>query len=194
MCDYIGEYHSSDVVVYYFNTKSGDTPYTLAGTPTISVFTPMGGTDATSMSSYGISLEINTNGLTGLNKITIVMSTAPAIFTNVGDYYITLATGTVNSISKAGMVLALYKVVEASTNSNAPSLLVGTVWTNSDGSSIEVAGFPSGRNYLNQRLHHYPSSESRKITSQSVSGSRYVFGFETNFDSVLQNDQVSILP
>ena len=91
---------------FYFSTHKGDgTPATLSDTPAVSVYKG----SSTTQSTAGITLNVDFDGVTGLNHVLIDLS-ADAFYAIANDYAVVITTGTVDSISVVGMVVALFSI------------------------------------------------------------------------------------
>lgn len=94
-------------------------PTTLAGTPVISVYKASG----TTQSTAGITLVADFDSVTGLNNVLIDLS-ADAFYATGADYHVVITTGTVNSISVVGEVVAEFSI------ENRHTATIVNDWTN----------------------------------------------------------------
>jgi hypothetical protein len=104
---YLGDYAEDYATLNFkFSTHKADgTPIALAGTPAISVYKANG----TTQSTAGITLSVDFDSVTGLNNVLIDLS-ADAFYAVGNDYSVVITTGTVNSISVVGTVLAHFSI------------------------------------------------------------------------------------
>lgn len=104
---YLGDYAEDYATLNFkFSTHKADgTPATLSGTPAISVYKANG----TTQSTAGITLTADFDSVTGLNNVLIDLS-ADAFYAVANDYQVVITTGTVDSVSVIGTVLAHFSI------------------------------------------------------------------------------------
>jgi hypothetical protein len=104
---YLGDYAEDYATLNFkFSTHKADgTPATLSGTPAISVYKANG----TTQSTAGITLTADFDSVTGLNNVLIDLSD-DAFYAVANDYQVVITTGTVNSVSVVGTVLAHFSI------------------------------------------------------------------------------------
>jgi hypothetical protein len=104
---YLGDYAEDYATLNFkFSTHKADgTPIALAGTPVVSVYKANG----TTQSTAGITLSVDFDSVTGLNNVLIDLS-ADAFYAVGNDYSVVITTGTVNSVSVVGTVLAHFSI------------------------------------------------------------------------------------
>jgi hypothetical protein len=104
---YLGDYAEDYATLNFkFSTHKADgTPIALAGTPAVSVYKA----SSTTQSTAGITLSVDFDGVTGLNNVLIDLS-ADAFYAVGEDYSVVITTGTVNSVSVVGTVLAHFSI------------------------------------------------------------------------------------
>jgi hypothetical protein len=104
---YLGDYAEDYATLNFkFSThKANGTPATLSGTPAISVYKANG----TTQSTAGITLTADFDSVTGLNNVLIDLS-ADAFYAVANDYQVVITTGTVDSVSVVGTVLAHFSI------------------------------------------------------------------------------------
>ena len=103
---YLGDYAEDATLNFKFSTHKADgTPIALAGTPAISVYKANG----TTQSTAGVTLTTDFDSVTGLNNVLIDLS-ADAFYAPGNDYSVVITTGTVNSVSVVGTVLAHFSI------------------------------------------------------------------------------------
>jgi hypothetical protein len=108
---------------FNFNTHKADgTPITLAGTPTISVYE-----NSTTQSTAGATITVDYDTVTGLHHVVIDLS-ADAFYAVGKDYTVVLTgTGTVDSISVTGTVLACFSIVNRVAAANVTTIAAGAI-------------------------------------------------------------------
>jgi len=104
---YLGDYAEDYATLNFkFSTHKADgTPIALAGSPAVSVYKANG----TTQSTAGITLSVDFDSITGLNNVLIDLS-ADAFYAVANDYQVVITTGTVNSVSVVGTVLAHFSI------------------------------------------------------------------------------------
>jgi hypothetical protein len=101
-----GDFDTSAVIYGKFTTTRPSTgaPFTLAGTPALSVYKD----NSTTQSTTGVTLTADFDGVTGLNHFAIDTS-ADGTFYSAGSFFeIVITTGTVDSVSAVGFVVASF--------------------------------------------------------------------------------------
>jgi len=104
----IGDFDPSAVVYFKFTTQQPSTgaPFTLAGTPALSVYKDNSVTQSTS----GVTLTADFDSVTGLNHVAIDTS-ADGTFYAAGSFFdVVITTGTVDSISAVGFVVGRFSL------------------------------------------------------------------------------------
>ncbi|TPI13863.1 hypothetical protein [Mesorhizobium sp. B4-1-1] len=99
----LGDFDLNTVVYGKFATQRPSTgaPFTLAGTPALSVYKD----NSTTQSTAGVTLTADFDGVTGLNHYAIDTS-ADGTFYSAGSFFdIVITTGTVDSVSAIGFVV-----------------------------------------------------------------------------------------
>lgn len=104
---YLGDYAEDYATLNFcFSTHKADgTPIALAGTPALSVYKASN----TTQSTAGITLDVDYDGVTGLNHVLIDLS-ADAFYAVANDYAVVITTGTVNAISVVGQVVGHFSI------------------------------------------------------------------------------------
>lgn len=100
----IGDFDSGAVIYAKFTTFNASTgaPFTLAGTPAISVYKD----NSTTQTTTGVTLTTDFDGVIGLNHVAIDTSDS---FYSAGSFFdIVVTTGTVNSVSAVGSVVGRF--------------------------------------------------------------------------------------
>lgn len=131
---YLGDYPASATLVeFYFNTKNATTaaPITLAGSPTLAIYRNGGTTQFTS----GSALTVDFDGVTGLHRVVIDLTSSATNYAPGGEIVVTLATGTVDGVSVVGQVLASFSIQRLQ-----PSILGQGVLVAGTTSSLTLAG------------------------------------------------------
>jgi len=100
----LGDFDTSSVVYFKFTTfrPSTGAPFTLAGTPALSVYKD----NSTTQSTTGVTLTVDFDGVTGLNHVAVDTSDA---FYAAGSFFdVVITTGTVDSVSAVGVVVGRF--------------------------------------------------------------------------------------
>lgn len=106
----LGDFDTSSVVYFKFTTFRASTgaPFTLAGTPAISVYKD----NSTTQSTTGVILTVDFDGVTGLNHVAVDTSDA---FYAAGSFFdVVITTGTVDSVSAVGVVVGRFTLRKTS--------------------------------------------------------------------------------
>jgi len=102
---YQGDIAEDQAFSFHFTTrKDTGLPTTLAGTPVLSVYKDNNLTQTTT----GPTLTADADSVTGYNRVDMV--TTDAFYVAGSDYSIVITTGTVNSISVIGEVVATFSI------------------------------------------------------------------------------------
>jgi hypothetical protein len=103
---YVGDFRLGTTFDVKFTTRRFSTgaPFTLAGSPVISVYENNGTTQATA----GITLTVDFDGVTGLNNVRVVVNTAG--LSSGANHALVITTGTVDGVSVVGEVVANFSV------------------------------------------------------------------------------------
>ncbi len=137
----LGDYEEDYATLnFHFSTLRDDTgaPIVLAGSPQVSVYKGSAtATEKTSAESY-ITLDIDFDSVVGLNHVLIDLS-GDAFFATAEDYAVILTTGTVNGVSKTGMVLAYFSIENRSPLADVQAILADTVTLGSPAGASHAA-------------------------------------------------------
>lgn len=108
----LGDFDPSAVIYHKFTTfrPSTGAPYTLAGTPAVSVYKDNSATQSTS----GVTLTADFDSVTGLNHIAIDTSSDGAFYSTGSFFDIVITTGTVDSVSAVGTVVGRFTLRKSS--------------------------------------------------------------------------------
>jgi len=104
---YLGDYAEdyATLNLKFTTRQTTGAPFTLGGTPVISVYKANDLTQSTA----GITLTADFDSVTGLNNVLIDLS-ADAFYAVGNDYQIVITTGTVNSVSVVGEVVGEFSI------------------------------------------------------------------------------------
>lgn len=111
MSKHLGDFDASTVVYGKFTTfrPSTGAAYTLAGSPALSVYKD----NSTTQSTTGVTLTADFDSVTGLNHFAIDTS-ADGTFYSAGSFFdVVITTGTVDSVSVVGTVVASFTLKKA---------------------------------------------------------------------------------
>jgi len=102
----LGDFDSSAVIYFKFTTfrPSTGAPFTLAGTPALSVYKD----NSTTQTTTGVTLTVDFDSVTGLNHVAVDTS-ADGTFYAAGSFFdVVITTGTVDSVSAVGVVVGRF--------------------------------------------------------------------------------------
>lgn len=103
---YHGDFRLGDTFDVKFTTRQvSGAPTTLAGSPVISAYPG----NSTTQLTAGITLTVDFDGVTGLHNIRVVASGGNG-YASATDYALVITTGTVNSVSVVGEVVASFSI------------------------------------------------------------------------------------
>ncbi len=104
---YLGDFVIAALVQLKFTTFAATgAPTTLAGTPAISVYKNSDTTESTS----GITLGVDFDSVTGLNRVTIDTSSDGTFYSAGAEFQIVITTGTVSAVSVVGYVVGSFSL------------------------------------------------------------------------------------
>ena len=100
MSKYLGDFSASSVIDFKFTTfrPSTGAPFTLAGTPAVSVYKDNDITQSTA----GVTLTVDFDGVTGLHHVRITTASDATFYANDGEFECVITTGTVDAVSVVG--------------------------------------------------------------------------------------------
>jgi hypothetical protein len=105
----LGDRAVGTTLAFDFNTHQADgTPITLAGTPAISVYK-----NSTTESTTGVTLTVDYDARTGMHHVVLDTSADGTFYATGNDFSVVVTTGTVNSISVVGTVVARFSLGRA---------------------------------------------------------------------------------
>jgi len=136
--DYTEDYAALNLK--FTSRTAAGVPFTLAGTPVISVYKANSLTQITA----GITLTVDFDGVTGLNNVLVDLS-SDAAYAIANDYQMIITTGTVNSVSVVGEVVGLFSIENRFDNDTAKAAALTTAQddldtiTGSDGATLATA-------------------------------------------------------
>lgn len=154
---------------HLFTTRQYSTgaPFTLAGTPVVSVYEENNLTQITS----GVSLSVDYDSVTGLNQLTVVATSANG-FELGKRYYAVITTGTVDSVSVVGETVWSFQVESAAQRAQR---LLGEALYGTGGGLIDTTttGNTTGRINLTDVLD-------AQVADADLVGSRWLVYDATN--------------
>jgi hypothetical protein len=105
---YLGNYTEDYATLNFkFSTHKADgTPITLAGTPAVKVYKA---NSTSTETATGVTLTVDFDSVTGLHNVLIDLS-ADVFYAVGNDYSVVITTGTVDSVSVVGTVLAHFSI------------------------------------------------------------------------------------
>jgi hypothetical protein len=108
----LGDFDTGTVVYFKFTTYNPSTgaPFTLAGTPAISVYKD----NSVTQSTTGVTLTVDFDTVTGLHHVAVDTS-ADGTFYAAGSFFdVVITTGTVNAVSAVGTVVGRFTLRKTS--------------------------------------------------------------------------------
>jgi hypothetical protein len=104
MSKYLGDFSATDVIDFKFTTfrPSTGAPFTLAGTPVVSVYKD----NDTTQSTTGVVLTVDFDSVTGLNHVRV--TTTDAFYANGSEFECVITAGTVDSVSVVGSCIGRF--------------------------------------------------------------------------------------
>ena len=107
----LGDFRQGDTIDFKFQTlNASGVPTTLAGTPVVSVFWGNNTTPSTS----GVTLTVDFASITGTAHVRITTATNPTFYAEGNEFDVVITTGTVNSVSVVGRVVAHFSLAHRS--------------------------------------------------------------------------------
>lgn len=105
---YIGDYAEdyATLNIKFATVKSTGAPTVLSGTPVVKVYK---GSATGTESTAGITLAVDFDSVVGLNNVLIDLS-SDAFYATGQDYHVVITTGTVDSVSVVGYVVAEFSI------------------------------------------------------------------------------------
>ena len=106
MSKYLGDYNSTDVIDFKFTTfrPSTGAPFTLAGTPVVSVYKDNSATQTTT----GVALTVDFDAVTGLHHVRITTASDTTFYSNASAFECVITTGTVDGVSVVGSCIGRF--------------------------------------------------------------------------------------
>lgn len=106
MSKYLGDFAAGDTIDFMFTTfrPSTGAPFTLGGTPAVSVYKD----NSTTQSTAGITLTASFDSVTGLNHVRITTSSDGTFYADGSAFECVITTGTVDSVSVVGSCIGRF--------------------------------------------------------------------------------------
>jgi hypothetical protein len=106
MSKYLGDFAAGDTIDFMFTTfrPSTGAPFTLGGTPAVSVYKD----NSTTQSTAGITLTASFDSVTGLNHVRITTSSDGTFYADGSTFECVITTGTVDSVSVVGSCIGRF--------------------------------------------------------------------------------------
>lgn len=133
MSKFLGDFTAGDVIDFKFTTYRPSTgaPFTLAGSPVISVYK----NNSTTESIAGVTLSVDFDSRTGMHHVNIMTASDGTFYANGGEFECVITTGTVDSVSVVGACIGRFTLgVTAANVYNA--LLANYTLVNSFGARL----------------------------------------------------------
>lgn len=148
-----------------FTTRqSTGAPFTLAGTPVVSVYKA---NDIT-QSTVGITLTPDFDGLTGLNNVLIDLS-ADAFYAVGNDYQVVITTGTVNGVSVVGEVVAEFSIENRFMRGTDSAALASALATAQ--SDLDILTGTDGATLATAQANYAPAKAADIVTAGAITTS-----------------------
>jgi len=114
MSKYLGDFNASDIIDFKFTTfrPSTGAPFTLAGSPVVSVYKD----NSTTQSTAGVALSVDFDAVTGLHNVRITTSSDATFYANGGEFECVITTGTVDSVSVVGSCVGRFTLGVTASN------------------------------------------------------------------------------
>lgn len=114
MSKFLGDFTAGDVIDFKFTTYRPSTgaPFTLAGSPVVSVYKNNDVTQDTA----GAVLTVDFDGVTGLHHVRITANPAGGFYTDGGEFECVITTGTVDSVSVVGACIGRFTLGATAAN------------------------------------------------------------------------------
>ena len=114
MSKYLGDFSAGDVIDFKFTTYRPSTgaPFTLAGTPVVSVYKDNSVTESTA----GVTLSVDFDSRTGMHNVNITTVTDGAFYANGGEFECVITAGTVDSVSVVGSCIGRFTLGATAAN------------------------------------------------------------------------------
>jgi len=114
MSKFLGDFTAGDVIDFKFTTYRPSTgaPFTLAGTPVVSVYK---NNDIT-QSVAGVTLTVDFDSVTGLHHVRITTASDGTFYANGGDFECVITTGTIDSVSVVGACIGRFTLGHTAAN------------------------------------------------------------------------------
>lgn len=114
MSKYLGDFNASDIIDFKFTTfrPSTGAPFTLAGSPVVSVYKD----NSTTQSTTGVTLSVDFDAVTGLHNVRITTASDATFYANGGEFECVITTGTVDSVSVVGSCVGRFTLGVTATN------------------------------------------------------------------------------
>lgn len=124
MSKFIGDFAAGDTIDFKFTTYRPSTgaPFTLAGTPVVSVYKA----NSTTESTAGVTLTADFDSRTGLNHVRITTSSDGTFYSNTDQFEVVITTGTVDSVSVVGACVGRFTLAAQTNKALTSSVTVGT--------------------------------------------------------------------
>lgn len=148
MTAYYGDLNPGDIIDIKFTTvRDTGAPFTLAGTPAVSIYKD----NSTTQSTSGVTLSVDFDSVTGLHNLRVDTASDGTFYSAGSNFQSVITAGTVNSVSVVGYVVgsfslqarsALRPTVASRTLDVTAAGTAGIDWNNveSPGTTVALAG------------------------------------------------------
>lgn len=114
MSKYLGDFTAGDVIDFKFTTYRPSTgaPFTLAGSPVVSVYKD----NSVTQSTTGVTVSVDFDSVTGLHNVNITTASDGTFYANGGEFECVITTGTVDSVSVVGSCVGRFTLGATAAN------------------------------------------------------------------------------
>ena len=106
MAKYLGNYAPGDIIDFKFTTfrPSTGAPFTLAGTPAVSIYK----SNSTTETTTGVTLSVDFDSRTGAHNVRVDTSADGTFYSSGGQFEAMITAGTVDSVSMVGACIGRF--------------------------------------------------------------------------------------
>ena len=114
MSKFLGDFTAGDVIDFKFTTYRPSTgaPFTLAGSPVVSVYKD----NSVTQSTTGVTVSVDFVSVTGLHNVNITTASDGTFYANGGEFECVITTGTVDSVSVVGSCVGRFTLGATAAN------------------------------------------------------------------------------
>lgn len=141
----LGDFTPGETIYGEFNTIQPSTaaPFTLAGTPSLTVYKD----DGTTQDASGVSLTVDFDSVTGLHVFEIDTAQDEAFYATGSQFRVVIAAGTVDSVSVVGHVVARF-TLGLSAFTAADRVMLAAIYERFGDSEVGLPTYVGGTEYI----------------------------------------------